>query len=222
VLRLGPSTTRSFTRLVHLHSRPHIVLFFIHLFFSHTKLECFIVVDLSFFSIQSCGKHSSCLVPTHPRRRHWRAEAVHWPSSCILPPPSPIHYLRTCKPLIDRLLVRNEDVQGMICSCCFLSIPSHVDVLPAHRSRRVRAVRTFGIAPRFNPTRNTACSLLLTTSLCSKEDEDVLKAEYQKNPKPDKASRIEIVSKVTLGEKEVQVCPVVFFHVTSHVRACND
>jgi hypothetical protein len=40
---------------------------------------------------------------------------------------------------------------------------------------------------------------------CSKEDEEVLKNEYQKNPKPDKAARIEIVSKVALGEKEVQV-----------------
>ncbi|KAJ4305562.1 Homeobox protein yox1 [Kalmusia sp. IMI 367209] len=39
----------------------------------------------------------------------------------------------------------------------------------------------------------------------SKEDEEVLKAEYQKNPKPDKAARIEIVSKVALGEKEVQI-----------------
>lgn len=45
----------------------------------------------------------------------------------------------------------------------------------------------------------------------SKEDEEVLKAEYAKNPKPDKAARIEIVTKVALGEKEVQVgcvtCP---------------
>ena len=32
-----------------------------------------------------------------------------------------------------------------------------------------------------------------------------MKAEYQKNPKPDKAARIDIVSKVALGEKEVQV-----------------
>ncbi|KAF2451912.1 hypothetical protein P171DRAFT_426344 [Karstenula rhodostoma CBS 690.94] len=39
----------------------------------------------------------------------------------------------------------------------------------------------------------------------SKEDEEVLKAEYQRNPKPDKAARIEIVSKVALGEKEVQI-----------------
>ncbi|KAF2024625.1 hypothetical protein EK21DRAFT_78282 [Setomelanomma holmii] len=39
----------------------------------------------------------------------------------------------------------------------------------------------------------------------SKEDEDVLKAEYLKNPKPDKAARLEIINKVALGEKEVQI-----------------
>ncbi|KAF1965977.1 hypothetical protein BU23DRAFT_560668 [Bimuria novae-zelandiae CBS 107.79] len=39
----------------------------------------------------------------------------------------------------------------------------------------------------------------------SKEDEEILKTEYAKNPKPDKAARIEIVGKVALGEKEVQI-----------------
>ncbi|KAF2746259.1 hypothetical protein M011DRAFT_487403 [Sporormia fimetaria CBS 119925] len=39
----------------------------------------------------------------------------------------------------------------------------------------------------------------------SKEDEEILKAEYLKNPKPDKAARLELVSKVALGEKEVQI-----------------
>jgi hypothetical protein len=32
-----------------------------------------------------------------------------------------------------------------------------------------------------------------------------LRAEYLKNPKPDKAARMQIVSKVALGEKEVQI-----------------
>jgi hypothetical protein len=54
----------------------------------------------------------------------------------------------------------------------------------------------------------------LTTTSCSKEDEDVLKAEYLKNPKPDKAARLEIVSKVALGEKEVQVRRHNLLHVT--------
>jgi hypothetical protein len=43
----------------------------------------------------------------------------------------------------------------------------------------------------------------LTTTSCSKEDEDVLKAEYLINPKPDRTARLEIVNKVALGEKEV-------------------
>lgn len=48
-------------------------------------------------------------------------------------------------------------------------------------------------------------SIPLTIMACSKEDEDILKAEYERNQKPDKASRMEIASKVALGEKEVQV-----------------
>jgi hypothetical protein len=39
---------------------------------------------------------------------------------------------------------------------------------------------------------------------CSKEDEDILKAEYLRNPKPDKATRNKIVQRVAMGEKEVQ------------------
>lgn len=39
----------------------------------------------------------------------------------------------------------------------------------------------------------------------SKEDEDILKAEYFQNPKPDKAARLRIVRQVALGEKEVQI-----------------
>ncbi|KAF2759032.1 hypothetical protein EJ05DRAFT_537396 [Pseudovirgaria hyperparasitica] len=39
----------------------------------------------------------------------------------------------------------------------------------------------------------------------SKEDEEILRAEYEKNSKPDKATRLDIVSRVALGEKEVQI-----------------
>ncbi|KAI9813420.1 MAG: hypothetical protein M1827_004095 [Pycnora praestabilis] len=39
----------------------------------------------------------------------------------------------------------------------------------------------------------------------SPEDQVVLEAEYQRNPKPDKAARINIVNRVALGEKEVQI-----------------
>jgi len=55
------------------------------------------------------------------------------------------------------------------------------------------------------------------TVACSKEDEEILKAVYEKNPKPDKATRMELVSKVALGEKEVQVrrIPEVPSHMAS-------
>ncbi|EKG20838.1 Homeobox [Macrophomina phaseolina MS6] len=39
----------------------------------------------------------------------------------------------------------------------------------------------------------------------SPEDQKVLEAEYQRNTKPDKAARLEIVKRVALGEKEVQI-----------------
>ncbi|OQE19931.1 hypothetical protein PENSTE_c014G04316 [Penicillium steckii] len=39
----------------------------------------------------------------------------------------------------------------------------------------------------------------------SPEDHAILEAEYQKNPKPDKVARTEIVNRVSLGEKEVQI-----------------
>lgn len=45
----------------------------------------------------------------------------------------------------------------------------------------------------------------LTLSLYSPEDHAILEGEYQRNPKPDKDARAAIVSRVSLGEKEVQV-----------------
>ena len=48
----------------------------------------------------------------------------------------------------------------------------------------------------------TRLTLLLS---CSPEDQAILEGEYQRNPKPDKAARASIVSRVALGEKEVQV-----------------
>ncbi|KAL4897190.1 hypothetical protein BDV59DRAFT_85797 [Aspergillus ambiguus] len=39
----------------------------------------------------------------------------------------------------------------------------------------------------------------------SPEDHAILEAEYQRNPKPDKTARADIVSRVSLGEKEVQI-----------------
>ena len=53
-------------------------------------------------------------------------------------------------------------------------------------------------------------------TFCSPEDQAVLEAEYDNNPKPDKVARLEIVKRVALGEKEVQVCAICWlFHVVS-------
>ena len=46
---------------------------------------------------------------------------------------------------------------------------------------------------------------LFTDRFCSPEDHAILEAEYQRNSKPDKAARNDIVNRVSLGEKEVQV-----------------
>ena len=39
----------------------------------------------------------------------------------------------------------------------------------------------------------------------SPQDQAILEAHFERNPKPDKAARMGIVSRVALGEKEVQV-----------------
>ena len=46
----------------------------------------------------------------------------------------------------------------------------------------------------------------------SPEDQAILEAEYRRNSKPDKKARMEIVSRVALGEKEVQVYKPGFLH----------
>ena len=47
--------------------------------------------------------------------------------------------------------------------------------------------------------------ILLTIVAYSPQDQAILEAEYKQNAKPNKAARAEIVEKVTLNEKEVQV-----------------
>jgi hypothetical protein len=42
-------------------------------------------------------------------------------------------------------------------------------------------------------------------TMLSPQDHAILEAAYQKNSKPDKVQRAQIVSQVSLGEKEVQV-----------------
>lgn len=45
----------------------------------------------------------------------------------------------------------------------------------------------------------------LLTRLSSAKDKVVLESAYNANPKPDKAARLDIVKRVSLNEKEVQV-----------------
>ena len=42
-------------------------------------------------------------------------------------------------------------------------------------------------------------------SCSSAKDKSILESAYQANPKPDKTARLDIVSRVSLNEKEVQV-----------------
>ena len=53
--------------------------------------------------------------------------------------------------------------------------------------------------------RQVHAAVMAETDGSSPEDHAILEAEYQRNPKPDKAARSEIVGRVSLGEKEVQV-----------------
>lgn len=46
---------------------------------------------------------------------------------------------------------------------------------------------------------------MLISHVCRAKDKSVLEAAYHANPKPDKAARLEIVNRVSLNEKEVQV-----------------
>jgi hypothetical protein len=77
------------------------------------------------------------------------------------------------------------------------------DALETNLERATGAISASVYPTKATPPTSTLHRL--TTRSCSKEDEDVLKAEYLINPKPDKTARLEIVTKVALGEKEVQV-----------------
>ena len=51
----------------------------------------------------------------------------------------------------------------------------------------------------------------------SPEDQAVLEAYYARDPKPDKAARVELVQHVALGEKEVQVGRMQLHHLMMQV-----
>jgi len=93
------------------------------------------------------------------------------------------------------------------------NLPPRVDnkLLARQKRRRTRYVNATVIRPAivrvpcvlFPRTLNP--SLTCTEWVYSPEDHAILEAEYRRNPKPDKAARASIVSRVALGEKEVQV-----------------
>lgn len=59
-----------------------------------------------------------------------------------------------------------------------------------------------------NPIGPYACQManMLLSRLNSTKDKLILEEAYSINPKPDKQARLEIVNRVSLNEKEVQVC----------------
>lgn len=60
---------------------------------------------------------------------------------------------------------------------------------------------------------------MFTDRFCSPEDHAILEAEYQRNSKPDKAARTDIVNRVSLGEKEVQVSKIEE-HPSRYIQVC--
>ena len=74
-----------------------------------------------------------------------------------------------------------------------------LDIDNKHNMRQKRR-RTRYFLPDINENK-----CLFTDRFCSPEDHAILEAEYQRNSKPDKAARSDIVNRVSLGEKEVQV-----------------
>ena len=74
-----------------------------------------------------------------------------------------------------------------------------IDIKDKHNVRQKRR-RTRYLLPDIKENK-----CLFTHRFCSPEDHAILEAEYQRNSKPDKAARNDIVNRVALGEKEVQV-----------------
>ena len=75
------------------------------------------------------------------------------------------------------------------------NLPPNVDDKPLARQRRRRT--------RF-VLNKSGITFKMPTAI-SPEDQTILEVAYSRDPKPDKAARIELVKQVSLGEKEVQV-----------------
>ena len=76
------------------------------------------------------------------------------------------------------------------------------------KSKRKRTAYVDDLRPSCLFCAVLAESIMLTAVPCSSsaKDKTILEAAYKANPKPDKAARLEIVERVSLNEKEVQVC----------------
>lgn len=129
------------------------------------------------------------------------------PSWCTHPTQWPTTYPQTLT--TGRSRAKNDGEQGAFTftSLCVVDI---FVVLEWFATRCLERAHVAALRPNA-PLATTHLSL--TAMACSKEDEEILKAEYLKNSKPDKAARMEIVSKVALGEKEVQVRLCMRHHV---------
>ena len=76
------------------------------------------------------------------------------------------------------------------------NLPPTADDKPLARQRRRRT--------RFVLDMSNIITHQIPTAI-SPEDQTILEAAYSRDPKPDKAARLELVKQVSLGEKEVQV-----------------
>ena len=85
-------------------------------------------------------------------------------------------------------------------------LPPKIDTAMTARQKRRRTRYTCSLLPCTLRAARDARLKVALTSCDSPEDHTILEAAYQENSKPDKSERIEIVKRVTLSEKEVQVC----------------
>jgi hypothetical protein len=81
-------------------------------------------------------------------------------------------------------------------------LPPKVDTAMTARQKRRRTRYAYSSLPCTLRAIRDAHILILCNS---PEDHAILEAAYQENSKPDKSERVEIVKRVTLSEKEVQV-----------------
>ena len=94
--------------------------------------------------------------------------------------------------------------------------PVRLPIVPRAQPRPFNASRRRGTPPQGQEETDRVCAPTtcrlnwppaLTCFPCRVKDKAVLETAYNSNPKPDKAARLDIVKRVSLNEKEVQVSP---------------